>query len=89
MYADDSANCVSASDKAGVTKLMQDDLINVNDWLCANRLSLCIGKTSCMLITSAQHRRRMSHDHLDQSLNDNQIEHVKASPTWASLLIKT
>ena len=80
MYADDTAICVSASDKAGVTKLMQDDLINVNDWLCANRLSLYIGKTSCMLVTSAQRRRRMSQDHLDLSLNDNQIEHVKASP---------
>ena len=80
MYADDTVICVSASDKAGVTKLMQDDLINVNDWLCANRLSFHIGKTSCMLVTSAQCRRRMSHDHLDLSLNDNQIEHVKASP---------
>ena len=80
MYADDTAICVSASNKAGVTKLMQDDLINVNDWLCANRLSLHIGKTSCMLVTSAQRRRRMSHDHLDLSLNDNQIEHDKASP---------
>ena len=80
MYADDTVICVSASDKAGVTQLMEDDLINVNDWLCANRLSLYIGKTSCMLVTSAQRRRRMSHDHLDLSLNDNQIEHVKASP---------
>ena len=33
-----------------------------------------------MLVTSAQLRRRMSQDHLDLSLNDNQIEHVKASP---------
>ena len=80
MYADDTAICVFASDKAGVTKLNQDDLINVNDWLCENRLSLHIGKTSCMLVTSAQRRRRMSHDHLDLSLNDNQIEHGKASP---------
>ena len=79
MYAYDTAICVSASDKAGVTKLMQDDFINLNDWLCANRLSLHIGKTLCMLVTSAQRRRRMSHDHLDLSLNDNQIEHVKAS----------
>ena len=79
MYTDDTAICVSACDKASVTKLMQDDLINVNDWLCANSLRLHIGKTSCMLVTSAQRRRRMSQDHLDLSLNDNQIEHVKAS----------
>ena len=31
MYADDTAICISASDKAGVTKRMQNDLINVND----------------------------------------------------------
>ena len=80
MYADDTVICVSASDKASVTKLMQGALINVNDWLCANRLSLHIGKTSCMLVTSAQRRPHMSHDHLDLSLNDNQIEHVEASP---------
>ena len=61
MYADDTAICVSASDKAGVTKLMQDELINKNDWLCANRLSFHIGKPLCMLVTSAQRRRRMSH----------------------------
>ena len=45
-----------------------------------NRFMFHIGKTSCMLVTSAQRRRRMSQDHLDLSLNDNQIEHVKASP---------
>ena len=73
MYADDTAICVPASDKAGVTKLIQDDHINVNDWLCANRLSLHICKTACMFVTSAQRRRRLSHDHLDLSLNDNQI----------------
>ena len=66
-----------------MTKLIQDDLINVIDWLCAIRLSLHIGKTSCMLVTSAQRRRCMSHDHLDLLLNDNQIEHVKASPYLA------
>ena len=33
-----------------------------------------------MLATSAQRRRRKSHDHLDLSLNDNPIQHVKASP---------
>ena len=80
MYADDIALCVPVSNKAGVTKLMQDDLSNVNDWLCAHRLNLHIGATSCMLVTSAQRRRRMFNDHLDLSLNDNQIEHVKASP---------
>ena len=52
--------------------------MNVNDWL--HLLSLHIGKTSCMLVTSAQRRRRMSQDHLDLSLNDDEIEHVKASP---------
>ena len=79
MYADDTTICVSAGDKACVTKLMQDDLINVNDWLCARRLSLHIGKTSYIIVTSAQRRRRMPLDHLDLSLNDKQIEHVKAS----------
>ena len=78
MYADDTEICVSASDKVGVTKLMQDDLINVNDRLCANRLSLHIGKTSCMLVTSTQRRRRMSHDHMDISLNAIKlIEHLE------------
>ena len=75
MYADDTAICVSARERVGVTKLMQDDLINVTDRLCANKLSLHIDKTSCMLGTSAQRRRRMFHEHLDISLNENQIEH--------------
>ena len=56
IYADDTAISFSASDKDDVTTLMQDDLINVNDWLCANRLSLHIGKTACMLVTSTQRR---------------------------------
>ena len=81
------AICISAMDKADVTKVMQDDLNNVNSsyWLCANRLSLHIGKTSCMLVTSAQRRRRMSHDYLDLFLYDNQIKHFKTSHTWTSL----
>ena len=45
MYADDTAICISARDKASVTKLMQDDLINVNN--------MNLGKTSCMLVTSS------------------------------------
>ena len=45
MYADNTVICISASDKAGVTKLMQDDLVYVDDWLCANRLSLHIRET--------------------------------------------
>ena len=45
MYADVTAICISAtaSEKAGVTKLIQDNLINVNNWLYTNRLSLHIG----------------------------------------------
>ena len=34
MYADNTAICVSARDKADVTKLMQDDLINMNKSGC-------------------------------------------------------
>ena len=81
MYADDTAICVITRDKAGVTKLMQD--MTSLMWItgCVQiRLSLHIGKTSWLLVASAQHRWCMYDDHLDLSLNDNQIDDVKASP---------
>ena len=57
MYADDTAICVSARNKAEVSRLLQEELSRLNEWLCANRLSLHVGKTSCMLVTTAQRIR--------------------------------
>ena len=54
MYADHTTIRVSARNKAEVSRLLQDDLSKVNEWLCVNRLSLHVGNTSCMLVTTAQ-----------------------------------
>ena len=62
MTADDTTICVSAQNKAEVSKLLQEDLSRVNEWLCANKLSLHVGNTCYMLLTTAQHRRHITPD---------------------------
>ena len=79
MYADDTAFYTSAPSKETVMQRLQADLLLVDEWLRANKLSLHIGKTVCMLITSRQRRRHISSD-LSLRINDTRIQQVESSP---------
>ena len=50
-YADDTAIYVSGNSVAEVQNKLQSDLDNIELWLRANKLTLNVKKTKCMLIT--------------------------------------
>ena len=52
MYADDTTFYIADRDSNVVKNHLQEDLLHVHDWLCANKLTLHIDKTNCMLIGS-------------------------------------
>jgi retron-type reverse transcriptase len=54
MYADDTTIYSIGPNVDSITKNLQTDLDKVNQWLYANKLSLHIGKTNCMIICSKQ-----------------------------------
>ena len=54
MYADD-INITIAHDSFGnLQPLLNNKLLNINNWLVANKLSLNVAKTECMVIGSRQ-----------------------------------
>jgi len=61
----------------GYKILIQSDLCNVSEWLGANKLSLHIGKTVCVLFCSKQKRRHLTETTLNLSRHRQEIEQVK------------
>ena len=57
MYADDTNITVSANNAADLKTMLNDELLNLNLWLRANKLSLNITKTEYMIIGSRQRLR--------------------------------
>ena len=49
LYADDSVIISSHTDPAVISHSLSSDLKSCNDWLIANKLSLHVGKTECIL----------------------------------------
>ena len=71
MYADDPAFYTKghmSNDTHGIICTLQSDLCNVGEWLDANKLSLHIGKTACMLFGSKQKRRHLMETNHDLPL---------------------
>ena len=81
MYADDTAFYTQATMSHNICDIissLQSDLSNVSDWLDANKLSLHIGKTCCMLVCSQQKRIRIGDTNLNLSLKCQDIEQVES-----------
>ena len=70
LYADDTLFYFSGSSTAVVSQALSHDLANVSSWLRANKLSLHIGKTNSMVISS---KRRAHASDLGLSLDGEQI----------------
>ena len=73
MYADDTVFYCSASSVASVTQNLQCDLQTVANWLQANKLSLHIGKTNCMIICNNKKKEFLDNPILDLSLDGKNI----------------
>ena len=70
MFADDTQIASESNDIKILTGKLNNDLVNISDWMVANKLSLNAGKTECMLFGS--------HKKLQQNRNDFLIEIDKA-----------
>jgi hypothetical protein len=77
IYADDTAFYFADIEVQKVDCVLQEELGNIYQWLCANKLSLHIGKTNCMLICSRQKRMHLPSDTLNLNLENNCIEQVQ------------
>jgi hypothetical protein len=77
IYADDTAFYYAGYDVNDVTFVLQNELQSVYQWLCANKLSLHIGKTNCMLICSRQRRHWLTDSKLNLNLENCKIEQVE------------
>jgi hypothetical protein len=77
IYADDTAFYYASKDIETVNHVLQSELKYVYEWLCANKLSLHIGKTNSMLICSNQKRRHMDCTKLSLDLDNCNIEQVE------------
>jgi hypothetical protein len=74
LYADDTAFYVADVDVTRVNQVLQDELKLVYKWLCCNKLSLHVGKTSSMIICSRQKRLHLRDSKCDLSLDNVPIE---------------
>ena len=70
MFADDTQIASASNDIKILAGKLNNDLVNISDWMVAKKLSLNASKTECMLIGS--------HKKLQQNRNDFLIEIDKA-----------
>lgn len=77
MYADDTAFYTSSVSTNVINVNLQSDLASVSTWLNANKLSLHIGKTSCMFVCSRQKRQHVQDPFINLTLNDQVISQVE------------
>ena len=76
MYADDTADFTSSSNVNAINVNIQNDLESVNTWLNVNKLSLHIGKTTCMFVCSGQKRQDIQNPSINLNLNGHDIRQV-------------
>ena len=78
IYADDTAFYYAANDLSTIKNVLKSELKSVFEWLCANKLSLHIGKTNSLLICSQQKRRHLTNTNLSLDLDGDDIEQVSS-----------
>ena len=76
IYADDTAFYYCDFNVCNVKAVLQAEFISVSGWLCANKLSLHIGKTNSMLICNRQKLAHLDTTEIDISKDGESIEQV-------------
>ena len=81
IFADDTQIASASNDNKILAGKLNNDLVNISDWIVANKLSLNASKTECMLIGS--------HKKLQQNRNNFLIEidkePIECVNVWKSL----
>ena len=78
MYADDTSLCHRALNITQLNEAINNDLKQLDAWLQGNNLSLNVGKTQSMLITSKQkwHILKSSDQNLELNIRENELDVV-------------
>ena len=77
MYADDTSISLAAANVSDLENKINRELINLNRWLKANKLSLNIAKTEFMIIGSRQRiQTNCSNHQFNIQLESKNIENV-------------
>jgi hypothetical protein len=88
MFADDTQINTSSNNIDSIANILNEDLINVSDWMKANKLSLNASKTEYMVIGS---HKRLHQTQSDPpiTLGDNQIKRVKVTKSLGLMIDET
>ena len=78
IYADDTLFYFAGSSIDSVSEALKADLHHVAEWLCSNKLSLHIGKTNSMLISSKPKSQTLQDIELNLSLDNQNISQVSS-----------
>jgi hypothetical protein len=88
MFADDTQIDTSSNNIDSIANILNEDLINVFDWMKANKSSLNTSKTEYMVIGS---RKRLHQTQSDPpiTLGDNQIKRFKVAKSLGLMIDET
>ncbi len=73
MYADDTSLTAAGSDLAILLNTVNDELNNIHEWLCANKLTLNTGKTKYLIFQPIQ--KQTYNLYLPLKLSDEYLNH--------------
>jgi phage host-nuclease inhibitor protein Gam len=76
MFADDSTFYTSASTVDAIESNLVSDLSEISNWCKTNQMSLHLGKTKTMLLTTRQKRAHLEQTKLNITFLDKDIECV-------------
>ena len=78
MFADDSTFYTSSSDICTIESNFESDLNHIHNWCQSNQMSLHIGKTKTMLLTTRQKRAHLPRQTLNVNFANTEIECVSS-----------
>ncbi len=88
MFTDDTQINTSSNNIDSIANILNEDLINVSDWMKANKLSLNASKTEYMVIRS-HNRLHQTQSDPPMTLGDNQIKRVKVTKSLGLMIDET
>ena len=87
LYADDTVIWTAGMNIDDIQLKLQQDLLNITQWLNANKLSINVNKCKSMLVSSPTHPIR--HEALNLHINDIYLENVASYKFLGIYLDKT
>ena len=85
MFADDTNLTASGDTITNIEVKLNKDLENIHQWLLANKLTLNMDKTECMIAGSRQRINKIENDP-DIRLGNDNIKRVKETKTLGIII---